>query len=43
MKYLDPEDNDEMQEGETILAFWSADKEFYKAQIIKISGECFII
>lgn len=41
MKHLDPEDHDEMQEGETIQAFWSADKKFYEAEIIKISGECF--
>ena len=31
-----------MQEGETVMAFWSADKEFYEAVIINISGECFI-
>lgn len=41
MKHLDPEDHDEMQEGETIQAFWSADKKFYEAEIVKISGECF--
>ena len=41
VKYLDPEDHEEMQEGETIQAFWSADKKFYEAEIIKISGECF--
>lgn len=39
VKHLDPEDYDEMQEGETIQAFWSADKKFYEAEIIKISGE----
>ena len=39
VKYLDPEDYEEMQEGETIQAFWSADKKFYEAEIIKISGE----
>lgn len=41
VKRLDPEDHEEMQEGETIQAFWSADKKFYEAEIIKISGECF--
>ena len=41
VKHLDPEDHEEMQEGETIQAFWSADKKFYEAEIIKISGECF--
>ena len=39
VKHLDPEDYEEMQEGETIQAFWSANKKFYKAEIIKISGE----
>lgn len=39
VKHLDPEDYEEMQEGETIQAFWSADKKFYEAEIIKISGE----
>lgn len=43
VKHLDPDDQETMQEGETIQAFWSADKTFYEAQIIKISGECFII
>ena len=38
-KHLDPEDDEEMHEGETIQAFWSADKKFYEAEIIKISGE----
>ena len=38
---VDPEDDEEMHEGETIQAFWSADKKFYEAEIIKISGECF--
>ena len=42
VKHLDPDDNEEMQEGETVMAFWSADKEFYEAAIIKISGECLI-
>ena len=41
VKHLDPEDHEEMQKGETIQAFWSADKKFYEAEIIKISGECF--
>lgn len=40
VKHLDPEDHEEMQEGGTIQAFWSADKKFYEAEIIKISGEC---
>lgn len=40
VNHLDPEDHEEMQEGETIQAFWSADKKFYEAEIIKISGEC---
>ena len=39
VKHLDPEDYEEIQEGETIQAFWSADKKFYEAEIIKISGE----
>ena len=39
VKHLDPEDYEEVQEGETIQAFWSADKKFYEAEIIKISGE----
>ena len=38
VKHLDPDDNEEMQEGETVMAFWSADREFYEAAIIKISG-----
>ena len=42
VKHLDRDDNEEMQEGETVMAFWSADKEFYEAAIIKISGECLI-
>ena len=42
VKHLDPDDNEEMQEGETVMAFWSADRKFYEAAIIKISGECFI-
>lgn len=42
VKHLDQDDNEEMQEGETVMAFWSADKEFYEAAIIKISGECLI-
>ena len=41
VKHLDPKDHEEMQEGETIQAFWAADKKFYEAEIIKISGECF--
>ncbi|KAM7442564.1 hypothetical protein ABFA07_008501 [Porites harrisoni] len=28
-----------MQEGETVMAFWSADKEFYEAVIINISDD----
>ena len=28
VKHLDPEDYEEMQEGETIQAFWSADTKF---------------
>ena len=39
VKHLDPEDYEEVQEGKTIQAFWSADKKFYEAEIIKISGE----
>ncbi|KAK2561671.1 hypothetical protein P5673_015024 [Acropora cervicornis] len=39
VKHLDPEDYEEMQEGETIQAFWSANKKFYKAEIIKISDD----
>ena len=42
VKHLDPDDNEEMQEGETVMAFWSADKQFYEAVIINISDECFI-
>lgn len=38
VKHLDPEDHEEMQEGETIQAFWSVDKNFYEAEIIKIKG-----
>ena len=41
VKHLEPDDNEEMQEGETVMAFWSADREFYEAAIIKISGECY--
>ena len=39
VEHLNPEDYEEMQEGEAIQAFWSADKKFYEAEIIKISGE----
>lgn len=42
VKHLDPDDHEEMQEGETVVALWSADKEFYEGTIIKISGECFV-
>lgn len=42
IKLLDLDDHEEMQEGEIVMSFWSADKEFYEATIIKITGECFV-
>lgn len=40
VKHLDPEDHEEKKgkNGETIQAFWSVDKNFYEAEIIKIKG-----
>ena len=40
VKHLDPDDEEEMYEGETVMGYWSADKNSYEAEIIKISGEC---
>ncbi|KAJ7373398.1 hypothetical protein OS493_012991 [Desmophyllum pertusum] len=39
VQHLDPEDEEKKQEGETVMAFWSADKEYYEALIIKISDD----
>jgi len=39
VKHLDSEDEEDMQEGETIMAYWSADKSYYEAQLLKISDD----